>query len=167
MPSNDNLLIKKLQGFLKKLNIDYQLQNDKKTNLKVLEVCFDINITVSKGKKRVVSFPLVIYPIQDDFGNIFLRFTVVSFVEKSVKSLPSKAYKELLELNISMPLMKFAFDVDNGIGIRLILDTSLSNLSYANFGNLLQMMADYINVYYPYLLAIQSSNKKQVRRNSK
>lgn len=158
MKLTDQKMIEEIAKALKALDIEHQIvSDDDDDNLKIIQAAFDINIRTDDEELIETRFPLTVMPIRDAFDDLYARFTITPFIEKESPALPGEIYKELAEINNKIPVLKFAVDGDNDI--ELIADFTLTNISPDAIETTLNLMADYVNITFPYLLNFMSADQ--------
>ena len=100
-------------------------------------------------------FPLFIMAIEDGYGDAYIRFTIVPFIEQSYVGYPSDLYVMVGQINHDLPQLKFAFDGDGDL--ELLFDVPANKLDDAEFDRALQVLADYAGAYYPELASLAES----------
>lgn len=106
--------------------------------------------TLEDGSEH--GFPLFIMLIEDAYGETFIRFTIVPFLEQPFDGYPTELYIVTSQISHDLPMLKFAFDGDGDL--ELILDLPSVEFDDARFDTALQLLADYAGTYYPELAAI-------------
>mgnify|MGYP000915418708 CR=1 FL=1 len=101
--------------------------------------------TLSDGTEQ--SFSLFILPIEDGFGDKYIRFTLVPFVEQPYDGFPQELFITLLQINHDLPQLKFAFDADGDL--ELVLDVQPADVTDDRFDHTFQVIADYAGAFYP------------------
>lgn len=101
--------------------------------------------TLDNGQER--SFSLFVLSLQDGFGDKYIRFTVVPFVEQPYDGYPVELHSILGQINHDLPRLKFALDADGDL--ELVLDLLEAQLDDAGFDQAMQVLADYSAAYYP------------------
>jgi hypothetical protein len=97
-------------------------------------------------------FPLFIMHIEDAYGERFIRFTIVPFIEQPFDGYSADMFIMIGQINHDLPQLKFAFDGDGDL--ELILDLPFAELDDVHFDRALQLLADYAGTYYPELALV-------------
>jgi hypothetical protein len=92
------------------------------------------------------SFPLYIQWIEDRYGDYYIRFTIVPFVDQPYDGYPQNLYLLVGQMNHDLPWLKLAFDGDGDL--ELLGDLPSNNLNDVIFAQILQLLADYAGDYY-------------------
>ena len=100
-------------------------------------------------------FPLFIMLVEDAYGETFVRFTIVPFIQQPFDGYPPDMYIMTGQINHDLPQLKLAFDGDGDL--ELILDLPSAELGDAQFDTALQVLADYAGTYYSELAAMVGS----------
>ena len=111
--------------------------------------------TVSLDDGTDHGFPLFIMAIEDGYGDAYIRFTIVPFIEQSYVGYPGDLYVMVGQINHDLPQLKFAFDDDGDL--ELLFDVPADKLDDAEFDRALQALADYAGAYYPELASVVES----------
>lgn len=98
------------------------------------------------------AFVLLVLPLEDSFGDNFVRFTVVPFIDQPYDGYPEELFILIGQVNHGLPMLKFALDADNDL--ELALDFRAEELDNERFDVIIQMMADYCALYYPEINAL-------------
>lgn len=101
------------------------------------------------------AFSLFVLPLEDGFGDRYVRFTIVPFMEQPFEGYPDSLYITVGQINHDLPQLKFAFDGDGDL--ELTFDALADKLDDAEFDRALQVMADYAGAYYPELASVVES----------
>jgi hypothetical protein len=107
--------------------------------------------TTNLPDEREQDFVLFVLPIEDGFGDRYVRFTIVPYIEQPSDGYANNLYHTIAQINHDLPQLKFAVDDDGDL--ELIFDVPQENLDDAQFGRALQILADYASAYYIDLLA--------------
>jgi hypothetical protein len=92
------------------------------------------------------AFSLFVLPLEDGFGDSYIRFTIVPFVEQPYDGYSSEMYFSIARYNHDIPQVKFALDEDGDL--ELFLDLPASQLDDAQFDRVIQILADYASAYF-------------------
>lgn len=103
--------------------------------------------TTEDGEKK--SFPLLVFPFEDMFGDIFYRFVITPFVKRPDEARLCEWYTVISHINHNIPILKFVVDDDGDLG--LVLDILVDSMDINRFNAALQSIADYAGLYYPLL----------------
>lgn len=106
--------------------------------------------TLPDGHDHAFSF--FVLPLEDGFGDHYVRFTIVPFLEQLFDGYPDSLYITVGQINHDLPQLKFAFDGDGDL--ELLFDLPADKLNDAQFDRALQVMADYAGAYYPELASL-------------
>jgi hypothetical protein len=148
-------VIEEIAKVFRSLDIEHQVVNDAAdAELKLVQAAFAINIKADGEESFETRFPLTVMPLRDAFDDLYVRFTITPFIEKELPELPDGIYRELAEINNRIPLLKFAVDGDNDI--ELVADFAVSAIDHDTVEATLKVMADYVNMCFPYLLSLMS-----------
>jgi hypothetical protein len=148
-------VIEEIAKVFRSLDIEHQVMSDADdSGLKLVQAAFDINIKAEGEEPYETRFPLTVMPLRDAFDDLYVRFTITPFIEKESPELPEGIYRELAEINNRIPLLKFAVDGDNDI--ELVTDFAASAINHDTVESTLRVMADYVNMCFPYLLSLMS-----------
>lgn len=101
--------------------------------------------TLSNGQEYVFGF--FVLSLDDNFGDRYVRFTIVPFVEQPPAGYPADLSAVIGQINHDLPQLKFAFDADGDL--ELALDMPIAQLDDARFEATMQVLADYAAIYYP------------------
>jgi len=108
--------------------------------------------TLSDGSELAFSFFML--PLEDGFGDQYVRFIIVPFVEQPYDGYPDDLYITVGQINHDLPQLKFAFDADGDL--ELVLDMPAGQLDETRFDRAIQVLADYAGAYYPELAPLAS-----------
>ncbi len=100
--------------------------------------------TLPDGQEQ--TFSLFVLPLEDAFGDKYVRFTVVPFIEAPAQGYPDNLGFEIGQINHDLPQLKLAFDPDGDL--ELLLDVPADALDDARFDHTLQVLADYAGAYW-------------------
>lgn len=101
------------------------------------------------------AFNLFVLPLEDGFGDRYVRFTVVPFIEQPFEGYPDSLYITAGQINHDLPQLKFAFDGDGDL--ELVFDVPADELDDNQFDRALQVLADYAGAYYLELASLVES----------
>lgn len=155
MRHDNQEVMESVAKFFSYMGIEHEVSTDDDPELTVIHAAFQINIKPEDGEPFETGFPLTVLLVRDAFDDLYVRFTIVPFIEKESPELPVIIYRELGEINNRIPLLKFAVDGDGDI--ELIADMSASAVSSDAIERTMRTMADYVNMCFPYLLGLMSS----------
>ncbi|HEX8143808.1 MAG TPA: YbjN domain-containing protein [Pyrinomonadaceae bacterium] len=156
MKSDNQDVIEEIAKVFRSLKIEHQVVGDAEdSELKIIQAALDINIKSEGEESSETRFPLTVMPINDAFGDLYVRFTITPFIEKESPELPEGIYRELAEINNRIPLLKFAVDGDNDI--ELVADLTTSAIDREAVEVTLRVMVDYVNMCFLYLLNLMDS----------
>lgn len=92
-------------------------------------------------------FLLYILRVKDAYGDAFLRFAILPFLEQPQDGYPPEVYVGVVNVNHDLPQLKFALD---GAGdLELLYDLPSDTCDRMQFDRGLQILADYATTYYP------------------
>jgi hypothetical protein len=92
-------------------------------------------------------FLLYILRIEDAYGDTYLRFAILPFVEQPEAGYPPEVYVGVVNINHDLPQLKFAMD---GAGdLELLYEVPFDACDRTQFDRALQLLADYATTYYP------------------
>lgn len=92
------------------------------------------------------AFDLFVLPLEDGFGDKYVRFTIVPYIAQPYNGYPADLYLTVGQLNHDLPQLKFAFDGDGDL--ELAYDTRADYLDDRVFENTIRLLADYASTYY-------------------
>lgn len=107
---------------------------------------------ISNDEEKVFGFFAL--PMKSVFGDDFIRFTIVPFVNQSPGGFSSEVYSLVGEANHQLLGLKFAFDDDGDL--ELACDVRVEGLNGATLKYIIQLLADHAGVYFPLLEKITS-----------
>jgi hypothetical protein len=156
MTNDSQEVIEGIAKLFSSLDIEHQIVSDAgDAEVTIIQAAFHVNIKPEGGEPFEASFPLTVMPMPDAFNDLYVRFTITPFIEKESPELPAMIYRELAEINNRIPLLKFAVDGDDDI--ELVADLTVSAVNRNAVETILRVMADYVNMCFPYLLGVMDS----------
>lgn len=106
-------------------------------------------------------FPLYILRVKDVYGDAFLRFAILPFVEQPEVGYPAEVYIGIAKINHDLPQLKFAMDAVGDL--ELLYDLPSDTCDRGQFDRALQLLADYATTYY---LGLQHAAENPVATRS-
>lgn len=94
-------------------------------------------------------FPLYILRVEDAYGDAFLRFAIMPFIEQPEAGYPAEVYVGVVNINHDLSQLKFA--MDSAGNLELLYDLPSDVCDQRQFDRALQLLADYATTYYPEL----------------
>lgn len=98
------------------------------------------------------SFDLLVLPLEDAFGDKYVRFTIVPYIDQPYNGYPDALYISIGQINHDLPQLKFALDADGDL--ELACDTGADNLDDLRFQHTIHLLADYASTYYSRLKSL-------------
>lgn len=111
----------------------------------VISSAFQTNL--STGEEKV--FPFFALPMKSVFGDDFIRFTIVPFVDRPKGGFSAEIYSLVGDANHQLLGLKFGFDDDGDL--ELICDVRKEGLNGATLVYIIQLLADHAGGLYPVL----------------
>lgn len=133
-----------------------QLESD------VVATGFSTNVDSNNSDDRH-EFVLFIMQILDAFGDRFIRFTIVPYLEQSIIGYPYDLYIRTMQINHDLPGLKFAFDGDGDL--ELIYDLPEAQFSDGQMEKILQLLADFSGVYFKELSVLVEQALETIPEN--
>ncbi len=130
-------MLTEIQGFLTARGWQFDAMDDD-------TVATAFTISLPDGADQ--PFPLYILRVEDAYGDKFLRFAIVPFIERPEGGYPRELCFEVTCINHDLPQLKFAVDGDGQM--ELLYDLPDANCDQTRFDKALQLMADYATMYY-------------------
>jgi len=91
-------------------------------------------------------FSMFILSIEDGYGDSYVRFAIVPFIEQSYEGYPASLSLLIGQINHDMPQLKFAFDGDGDL--ELLCDILFERVDAQRLDNILQLMVNYAGLHY-------------------
>lgn len=130
-------MLDKVQEWLQARDMGYEM-----TEPNVIATAFSTRI--EDGPEQ--GFPLFILSIEDGYGNEYIRFAIVPYIEQPYEGYTDSLPLLLAQINHDLPQLKFAFDGDGDL--ELIFDIPFNQVEDLQLDIVLQVIANYAGLYY-------------------
>lgn len=125
---------------------------DRGENPAGIHASISILITDDDSQQEDREFNLIVVPETDGFGDQYIRFSLVRYVELPERGFPTSLYVALGRINHELPALKFSFDEDDDLC--LSLHVREERLDEDEFAHALQVLADYAGSHYRQILIL-------------
>ncbi|MBV8855456.1 MAG: hypothetical protein JOZ02_00710 [Acidobacteria bacterium] len=122
------------------------VEDEENPDMVVLECPLAINLDVEGGSPEVTEFTLNVMPLEDSFGDMYVRLVILPFADGAGDEPGDELSRELARLNHDMPQLKFALD-DAG-DLELLTDIPATQLNEEGLQSAVKVLVDYLNHYY-------------------
>ena len=126
-----------IQEWLKARDLSYEL-----TEPDVIATAFSTQL--KNGEEQ--GFPMFILSIDDGYGDNYVRFVIVPFIEQPYEGYTESLPLRIAQINHDLPQMKFAFDGDGDL--ELVFDIPFRQIIFDNLDDALQSLVNYAGLYY-------------------
>lgn len=124
--------MEEVEGYLEAQGLEFQ---------RMEEDTIATGFSIQSPGQAEVNLPLDIQIVKDAYGDSYLRFTIVPFLQRPEEEFSADFFVTSMQVNHDMPRLKLALDRDGDL--ELILDTPAGHMNESEFRVDLQVLVDY------------------------